>query len=462
MSLFYKPPGARLGDTIPYFHGGVFHVFYLRRSADDTHDTVETPWAHISTVNLIDYTDHGIAIAPGGVRDHDHSAATGSIIERGGRFYAFYTGFSTWQRENGGRDQSVLRAVSDDLITWTKDDAFRLIADERHYDAHQWRDPLVLPDPSGAGYRMLITARRPGDHGLHGGLAAQAWSEDLDEWRVDGPFWDPGLHSVPECMDLFQLGDWWYLTYSTLSERTVTRYRYASSPNGPWICPPDDELDGPGFYAGKTAGDGEHRYLFGWCVNSQSGHDGAPWLWGGNLIVHELTSQPDGTLAVSRPTALSHLSSASTRKDHDVTIDATNSFSFDVLGDLGQETLIDSEFAIEPGTRRVGLLLNTSQPLDVGYRLELDLVRKLMVFDRLDRPEGHPPLVQRSALDLGASTHRLTVATDGEIFTVYLDNAVAFTCRGYDRRGSLTGFFVADGAAHITGSSTSLAAKDTS
>lgn len=98
MTLLYKPDRARLGDTIPYFADGVFHVFYLKRYADDTHDRIETDWWHVSTTDFVEFEEHGPAIRRGGLRDADASAATGSVIRIGERYVAYYTASASGRR----------------------------------------------------------------------------------------------------------------------------------------------------------------------------------------------------------------------------------------------------------------------------------------------------------------------------------------------------------------------------
>jgi beta-fructofuranosidase len=81
----------------------------------------------------------------------------------------------------------------------------------------------------------------------------------------------------------------------------------ALSPSGPWLPPPVDTFDGRAFYAAKTtaggssASDSERRFLFGWNPTRQDETDAGAWQWGGNLIVHELWQQTNGTLAVREP-----------------------------------------------------------------------------------------------------------------------------------------------------------------
>jgi beta-fructofuranosidase len=60
------------------------------------------------------------------------------------------------------------------------------------------------------------------------------------------------------------MGDWWYLMFSTFTDRFVTQYRMSRSIEGPWRAPAVDTFDGRAFYAAKSATDGRRRYLFGW------------------------------------------------------------------------------------------------------------------------------------------------------------------------------------------------------
>ena len=66
---------------------------------------------------------------------------------------------------------------------------------------------------------------------------------------------------------LFQMGEYWYLIFSTFSDQFTTHYRIGKSPNGPWIIPEDDVFDTRSDYAIKTASDGKRRYAFGWIAS---------------------------------------------------------------------------------------------------------------------------------------------------------------------------------------------------
>ena len=70
---------------------------------------------------------------------------------------------------------------------------------------------------------------------------------------------------------------------------------------GPWLAPTNDSFDGRAYYAAKTFSDGEKRYIFGWNPTKEGNRDEGKWQWGGNLVVHEIIQQPDGSLSVKIP-----------------------------------------------------------------------------------------------------------------------------------------------------------------
>ena len=446
MSRFHKPLGARLGDTIPFYWDGVFHVFYLERVADDTHDRVETDWHHISTTNFVDFEDHGVAISRGGSDDADFSAATGSVVRVGDEFHAYYTGF---RRQGGaaGRHQTVLRARSADLITWIKDPAFSLVSDERHFDADEWRDPFVFFDADRERYRMLVAGQTLTGPALRRGATVHAESTDADTWVISPePFWSPGIFSVHECPDLFRMGDWWYLVYSTLTDRTVTRYRMSRTLEGPWLSPADDELDGLGLYAAKTISDGTHRYLVGWGTNNVAGQDGAGWLWGGNLIVHELVQQPAGRLAVRQPAvsrAAQEARAQSRASLPSIRVDAADGFSTGTLTRMPYAGIVDVMLEASPDGKAFGIELRVTEDRSHGYSVTFEPELRRLVVDRLNRFGADRPYDSRPYS--GGTQVRLNIEFDGELYVVYVNGEQAVTLRGYDRAGTDLGVFAREG-----------------
>ena len=107
-------------------------------------------------------------------------------------------------------DQRIGAVVSDDLHHWRRvSDQPTLTVDRRWYKtlhldppgttgsdltlvSETWRDPLVLPDPDGDGWHMLLTARAVGASRNDDGVIAYARSHDLITWEVGPPRCGPG------------------------------------------------------------------------------------------------------------------------------------------------------------------------------------------------------------------------------------------------------------------------------
>ena len=137
--IHYAPPVGRMGDTIPFFWNGAYHVFYIRAMA-------KMPWAHIVSTDLVHWVDLPTALVPDGDADgpHGENIGTGSVIETGGVFHAFFTG---WNPRNPAGREVVGHAVSTNLIDWTKIPGDICAPDGAIYrDARErdFRDPYVF------------------------------------------------------------------------------------------------------------------------------------------------------------------------------------------------------------------------------------------------------------------------------------------------------------------------------
>ena len=299
MAIYDVGTSRRLGDFQAFWWNGRYHLYYIRARG----------WEHISTYDMVHFEEYPTAIAGGSEDDQDWQIFTGSIIEREGVFYAFYCGNNTRLIARGGCEEVQMRATSTDLITWTKDSAWRLPPPTEHYTSVAWRDPYVFWNDEYREYWMLITAQLK--EGPAKSLVTECRtgvgcvtffaSSDLDHWQERRPLWTPGLYDTTECPDMFRIGGWWYLIFSQYHDVWVTRYRMARSAEGPWLAPADDCFDGRAFYAARTVSDGNRRFLIGWLSPKEGERDSGKYEWGGSLLVHELHQRPDGTLGAALP-----------------------------------------------------------------------------------------------------------------------------------------------------------------
>ncbi|MEZ5670428.1 MAG: hypothetical protein R3F55_23945 [Alphaproteobacteria bacterium] len=258
--MSFRLPDAWIWDFWFAKDGATYHMFYLRapRSLGDPelrhHNAVI---GHAASRNLVDWQDVGPCFGP--ARDagwDDGPSWTGSIIRRDGLWHMFYT--STAQAEEL-KKQRIGLATSRDLHHWDRHPANPVLDLEpvvyEEYDPalwhdRAWRDPYVIPDPVGDGYRMFLTARVNSGPAAARGVIAQARSRDLVEWHMILPATTPGSFGQLEVPQFLRLGRRCYLLFSTAVEHVGptlragmkpgavhfggTHYYMADHPNGPW------------------------------------------------------------------------------------------------------------------------------------------------------------------------------------------------------------------------------------
>lgn len=235
--LYFKPDGDFFaGDCMPFFHDGIFHLYYL---LDENHHKALNglgghQWAHASTIDLIHWQHHPLALAID--EEFEKSICTGSIFYHEGTYYAFYaTRLANWH-------QHLAWATSSDAIHFQKQQPNPLASPPAAYSPLHFRDPRPFQDPETGLFHLLVTAMlaEPELAG-RGGCLAHLTSPDLENWTLQKPFLIPGYGDAPECPDYFFWNGWYYLIFSNA---LTARYRMADSPLGPWLRPPVDTLDG--------------------------------------------------------------------------------------------------------------------------------------------------------------------------------------------------------------------------
>ncbi|MCE5198107.1 MAG: glycoside hydrolase family 32 protein [Armatimonadota bacterium] len=465
MPFFYKPDDGYTADFIPFYWNDSYHLFYLKDYRDVDKHGEGTPWFQIVTRDFVNFEDWGEAIPRGAQGTQDLWIFTGSAIEANSEFSIFYTAHNHHMMEQGKPCQAVTLATSPDLRTWTKHPEVMMYAPgDKGYEPHDWRDPFVFWNEEAGEYWMLLAARLSAiKPSRNRGCTALMASPDLKTWELRDPFWAPNEYFTHECPDLFKMGDWWYLVYSTFTERCVTHYRMSRSINGPWLAPANDAFDTRAYYAAKTASDGDKRYIFGWLATRDGEKDEGGWQWGGCLVAHEITQQPDGTLDVrvpesvpavfTEPHSLSskpmlgkwdigggHIASASVGEQSMIT-----------LGEMPQECMIETEITYHPGTYSFGLLLRADENLENYYQLRFEPANSRMVFDRWPRPGDVPFMFERPLEMTPGKPIKLRVIVDGTAVVAYANNKIALSCRMYNHPTGALGLFVTEGEADFGG-----------
>ncbi|MGW9111881.1 glycoside hydrolase [Microbacterium sp. NPDC055683] len=459
---FYQPRDGWVGDVIPWQEDGVLQLFYLHETRQEPKEGM--PWHRVSTENLVDFTEHGEAIASGGSDADDFNVYTGSIVrDDEGVHHAFYTGQNPERRGSDGRAlQLVLHATSDDgMSSWQRHPGHTFGATPG-YETGDWRDPFVFRDESTGLWRMLITARHDNGPDRRRGVVAQCTSRDLIHWEPVAPFWDPRRCVAHECPEVFQWGDWWYLVSSEFSDAFTTRYRMARSLDGPWIVPEHDTLDSRAFYAAKSAARGDRRFFFGWIATREGGTDDGAWQWAGTMSVVEAEQRPDGTLAFHptrelRDTFGAPIAALPAR----TTLSAPDGYAQLLSdGEAGESFRLIARFDVEERTRECGILIRVGADEESGYSLRLEPHRGRLVFDRWPRRSTGteqwqisgdvPYLIElERPVDLAPGEHELEVIVDGELCVATVDDTTVLSTRLYDHPTGRIGAFVGEGDATL-------------
>ncbi|KAA6300696.1 MAG: Sucrose-6-phosphate hydrolase [Candidatus Ordinivivax streblomastigis] len=299
-TTFYKPQNGYVGDPMPFYDedSKTFRLFFLYENAN------HHPIYEVKTKDYALYEDFGNVLPDGNTGSQDDWIGTGSFVKKDGKQYSFYTG------HNGSLNpaEKIMLATSTDGKTWTKVPSATFEA-PAGYDKNNFRDPCVYYDDTRNCYVMLVVTRKNNQ-----GVLARYTSSDLMQWTLIEPITDLDTDAeIFECPDIFKMGNKWYLLFSRINrdQHRKTFYRIADSPDGPWrICGDKSKnehhetFDGLYLYAGKTASDGNERFLSGWCSTGQEVNSNKELDWAGSLISHKLVQQADGRLYPVIPDAV--------------------------------------------------------------------------------------------------------------------------------------------------------------
>jgi beta-fructofuranosidase len=468
--IHWHPDRGWVGDVIPFSHAGRIWLFYLldARPDDPVAGLSGMPWALVSTTDFLHYTDHGVVL-PGGDRDaEDFDCYTGSVIADGDRLHLFYTGHNPRNRTSKGSLQLVRHATSDgDPTRWTKHPDHTFGA-PTGYLPEDWRDPFVFRVAPDQPWQMVLAARDSDGPDRRCGVVARLTSPDLERWTIAEPLWQPHRFITQECPDVFPWGAWWYLVYSEFTDAFQTRYRVARRPDGPWLSPSRDAVDGRAFYAAKSVDHQGRRFFIGWIPTKQGESDAGEWEWAGSLAVLEAHQEDDGSLAFGFPAEIL-AAHANRRRVSLAPLDgaafepgrgAVDRYAAWVGDTLPDRCMIELTLDVAQGTHAFGLLLHSSADGEEGAIVRLEPQRDRIVFDRWPRGRTGPAQWQvcgevTHALELERpcslppGRHTVQILLDTTSGQVVVDHRVALSFRSYDHRAGHVGLFVTDGTFNL-------------
>lgn len=304
-SAFYKPEdGSRVGDTMPFYEDGVYHIFYLK----DGGGVSSHPVYRVDTTDFVHYEDKGLALPAGDSNGGEAMIGTGSIVKHENSYLFFYTGHPATGAE------TIRVAVSEgNLDRFVKQEEFIIYPSEYGF-SDDFRDPEVRWSETDECYYCIVSTRK-NDRAV---LAQFTLSEELEV--VGEPkilHTDTRGFNVLECPTYFEWNGRYYITYSAqdlnmgdTDELTISSYALSGSkgcvyylmsenPLEGWREPADPQLDSKVFYAGKVAF-GNDAMLVGWAAQRDVNQN-YKYAWGGNLVAHRLVQGDDGVLSLTYP-----------------------------------------------------------------------------------------------------------------------------------------------------------------
>ena len=455
-SFFHKPTDGWVGDPMPFYENGKYHVFYLQ----DARDGAPTfhPWYEATTTDFVTYTDNGLMIPCGAADGPEKALGTGSVFQKDGVYYAFYTAHNgdagIYPRER------ILMATSTNLHNWQKvPESEFVIKAPTGYAAEDFRDPIIFFDAATNNYKMLISTRSDFFSPGWTSVLAQYTSTDLRNWTMETPFYNGGSTYMVECPDVFIMGDYQYLIYSDIDDRKV-HYKYRRTTDTDWTVPAQTALDGVAFYAGKTAGDGTNRYLFGWCPTRIDANDQSDYSWAGALVVHRLIQQGDGTLKVTVPQSVEQkiahaqpltplvLRNAVTANNENYTLTGGTEKALAVFPRLNGVNRISASIA--PTTaKRFGIEFAAYDRQEYVYDLVIDIEAGVIRLDQKINQAVQRTLTSAPLPAVISGSYEVTVIVENSVCVAYVNNEVALSNRIYAMTQNPWGIFTEDGEANF-------------
>ena len=436
-NIYYKPAVGYVGDPMPFFDpvAGDFKIMYLQDYRPNQAVTYHPIWC-VSTSDAANYTSLGELIPCGSASELDAALGTGSTIYHDGMYYTFYTAHSPNPASTAGINEGVMLATSKDFRSWEKNRELLISGGDR-YSSTDFRDPYVFKGDDNL-FHMLVSTRENGK-----GVIAEYTSTNLIDWTSAGVFMTMMWDRFYECPDLFKMGDWWYLVYSEQHDairkvqyfkgRTLAELK-ACTANDAGIWPDNHEgiLDSRGFYAGKTASDGNNRYIWGWCATKTGTSTTGTADWAGNLVAHKLMQHSDGTLSLGEIPAIASLF----QNEKVISPTTLSAGDYRLMPRLAIENRISFTVTTDGMDDRFGISFSRGSDSDKYYSLiinpESNSLRKINLEEEgadgcgfISNADGYlfPTPADKS--------YDITIVTDNSVVTLYINDNVAYTGRIY-------------------------------
>lgn len=448
---YFQPiePNLFAGDCMPFYHNGTFYLYWL---LDEGHHAALDglgghQWALSTSTDLINWKHYPVAL--GIDEDWEKSICTGSVIADGDKIYAFY---STRVKEEGQVHEQLSYAISTDGgFSFKKQQPNPFYYAPKECVSRDFRDPRAFKDKDGVFHLFISGYEKDPILDGQGGYLVHLTSKDLKNWtETTSPL--KGQWGVPECPDYFKWNDWYYLLYSVGGD---THYLKSKHPYGPWEYPRFQPMVERWGNVAKTAEFKNGRRIavsYMNCKRDNKDSDGP--IWGGSIVLRELSQAKDGTLTMGYlpevSPAMSLVSTpaitlAATSDNHTsvskgvLTINASNGIDMATMKNLPRQYRITMTIEPKGNYDELGLFFRATDKHKKGYKLALNPNKQhVSLFET--QIEGVENLRKPVTLNI--------VVMD-DIIDAYINNERCIINRLAEQKGENLFFFIKNGQAEF-------------
>ncbi len=456
----FMPPWGWMNDPNgPIFWKGKYHLFYQYSRNVAYAQLME--WGHASSIDLIHWTHHAIAMTP----TPGNSCFSGGAVNNNGVATFIYHGASV--------GTSIATSQDDDLINWTQYPANPVIpipkpgqnVEYKVYDPCAWRHNGMWYALTGWGRCFARLDAPPGD------TAFLFKSPDLVHWEYMHPFYQSDRRwtdADEDCAvpDFFPLGKKWVLLFA--SHKRGAQYYIGHYENDHFYPEQHGRMNWSGgqVIAPITMLDGQgRRILFAWVNEARVEAQHRAAGWAGMMALPRVVSLADDNTLRIVPAPEVEMLRLNHRQRGEFILDANSELKIDEI--RGDSLEIQLEMSLIDA-QQCGLMVRCSPDGVEQTSLYYDAAAKAFKFDggRSSLVANEPPYVpvlpadERKirmqsapfALSPGEPL-KLRVFIDRSIVEVFInDGRQAVTQRIYPSRGDSLGVrvFSRGGKAKVT------------
>lgn len=422
---YWKPAGnVFAGDCMPFYHKGVFHLYYLWDIGHHNHPLFGSlgghQWAHMTSKDLVNWEHHRIALDLD-TENGECSNCTGSLLEWENKLYAFY---ALRSRFFNGEERFRIAISEDGGYTFPH----RYIPDipVPPGTRGQFRDPHAFIGDDGL-IHVLITAGAEME-GVAMGQILHYTTSDMQKFTLQNSLYK--TLRMPECSDFFRMGKYCYYTYAS---HWQTHYRMAGSLDGKWQTPERDILTSRWCAVMKSTQWKDNRRI------------GAAWMparenkqmvFGGNIIFREILQEEDGSLYTAFVPEM--IPGKFLKNIDEISITSDCGIIVQSLSLLPGNFRLDGRICFEENTRDFGFILRDTNMKD-GGGIEFDPSGNMVSIDLFNTA---------IKISMNSSGVKFKLIRQGAILDLEIDGKYTFISPGPDFAGEAKIFaYVRDGKA---------------